>query len=134
VHPSSSTPSFRLGSSRRSVPAGFTGLSFQYTSNQAVNLTVFDQPNGTGAVLATRTVPRIGMWHYDFAYCGDPNGIMGVWRNYSLPFWGVAKSIRFSGPVEYIYLDDMTIVQDALPSCTRTIYWLWDLQSPYARR
>jgi hypothetical protein len=64
--------------------------------------------------------------------CGDPNGFM--WRNCSLPFSGVAKSIRCTGPVESIYLDDTTVVQDVPPSCTNTIYWLWDLNHYNSKR
>jgi hypothetical protein len=115
-----------------SVSAGFAALSFQYTSYNDATLTVFDGAAGSGMVLASGLIPRTGYcddgdFPGDVPSCGDPTGFLGVWLNYSLPFPGRAKSIRFSGVPEDIgvVLDDMVFVQN-VPSCTKTTYWLWN--------
>jgi hypothetical protein len=120
-----------------SVPAGFTGLSFQYTSASDATISVFAGPNGTGAVLASALVPRTGICEEDgfpgdFPFCGDPTGFLGVWLSYAVPFTGVAKSISFAAPPGedlVIIFDDMVIYQNGPPPpppCNKTTYWLWN--------
>jgi hypothetical protein len=94
------------------VVGGFTALSFRYTSSRPVNITVHAGPNGTGTVLGSSTIPRVGFCGVDFPPCGDPSGYYGVWRNFTAPFsggGGVATSASFSIGYAYFFVDDMVI-------------------------
>jgi hypothetical protein len=112
--PSPSTVLFLTGDERQAfltVSGGFTGLSFQYTSENDVNVTVYAGPNRTGTVLGSITLPAVGYCRTD---CGDPTGDYGVWRNVTVPFsggGGVARSAGFStGPGnQFLFVDDMLI-------------------------
>jgi hypothetical protein len=110
------------------VSAGFTGLSFMYASDADADVTVYDGPGGTGNVLVTAAVPRTGICQFDFPDCGDPDGVFGKWLPLTVPpFSGVAKSVRFTGQVLLLLIDDVTIVPyQPTPPCTATTYWLWD--------
>jgi hypothetical protein len=110
-----------------SVPSGFTQLSFQYASGSDVTLTVFDGPGGAGTVLTSVTVPKIGICGRDgVPDCGDPTGDVGIWRLFTVPFSGVAKSVRFDGGVNLLLIDDMTVTVVDPPTCAKTTYWLWN--------
>jgi hypothetical protein len=96
------------------VPAGFTGLSFQCASLYDATRTVCDGPDGTDAVLASLVVPRTGGGSADLP-CGDPTGVYGKWNRLTVPFSGVARSVRFIGAVYNMVIDDVTIVQGPPP-------------------
>jgi hypothetical protein len=110
------------------VAAGFTGMSFQYSSFVPGTVTVHGGPDGSGLVLASAPLPRTGVCEVEFPACGDPAGAFGRWFLFTVPlFGGVARSVRFTG--QYLewsaYFDDLTIFGGD-PHCTQTTYWLWD--------
>jgi hypothetical protein len=78
----------------------------------------------TGAVLASATVPRTGVC--SMILCGDPHGEYGRWNLFRpCRSRALAKSVRFTGPVRFVMIDDVTIIL-AEPTSTKTTYWLWD--------
>jgi hypothetical protein len=108
------------------IAAGFTDLSFQYGSYVGVQITVYDGLDGSGNVLASVPMLKTGVCGYDgIPPCGDPTGEYGIWRPLAVPFSGVAKSVRFTGEVYFMVLDDMTFTPRGA-ACTKTTYWLWD--------
>jgi hypothetical protein len=84
-----------------------TALSFQYTSDTDVNVTVYDGPNMTGNVLGATPLSTAGL-------CSDD--VCGVWRNVTVPFSGVAKSAGFSSDQFYILIVDDLVIDLAQPT------------------
>jgi hypothetical protein len=112
--PSPNTTAILFGPTFVSVLAGFTDMSFQYTNFGELNITVYSGPNMTGAVLGSSIIPRTGTCQDD---CGDPTGHYGVWKNFTVPFSGTAKSAGFSTtPKNEMYVDDMVITLVHLPT------------------
>ncbi len=104
--PSPSTIMFFLtGIPVMNVPAGFeTGFSFYYTAYQYSGyVEVYDGLDGTGNLLGTANLPATGMG------TGDPGGGQyGNWSIVSVPFTGVAMSVKFGGVENQIGFDDVT--------------------------
>jgi hypothetical protein len=87
------------------VASGFTtGFSFFYAApNTPGQVTIWDDLNGTGNLLATIDLPINGE-------CGgDPSGIYSCWTPVGAAFAGTAKSVNFSGTANFIVYDDVTI-------------------------
>ncbi len=86
------------------IAAGFeTGFSFNYASlSQAGSVSVFDEMNGTGNLLATiDLLPNAGSCPgYNAGYC--PFSAVGILFN------GIAKSVSFAGVANQIAFDDIT--------------------------
>lgn len=97
---------FLSGQPYMNVLNGFsTGFSCYYTSvTYAGSLTVYDDFNGTGNILATSNFPATG----SNPSGGDPTGAFNIWQIISVPFTGVAKSIVFGGVQNQIGFDDIT--------------------------
>jgi hypothetical protein len=109
------------------VHGGFTELSFQYASRYDATITVYDGLDGSGNVLASVLIPKTGICGQDgIPACGDPTGEYGIWLPLTVPFSGVAKSVRFTGPLKFVMIDDVVLVPAGLPSCSKTTYWLWN--------
>jgi hypothetical protein len=109
------------------VATGFSKLSFQYASGNNFTVTVLDGPSGTGVALADATVletPQCGR-SAGYPRCGDPEGAFGIWRNITVPFSGVATSIRLNGELRILFIDNLTFSPPE-PPCTKTTYWVWD--------
>lgn len=85
--------------------AGFTnGFSFNYSSNSAAAIRVYDGLNATGNVLATLNLTQQ-------ANTGCAPGSSGLYCNWSpigVAFAGTAKSIDFGGGANFIAYDDVT--------------------------
>jgi len=83
------------------VPSGFQGsLSFTHTNPyQQGSVAIFDGPGGTGAVLATGTIPSSGgPGCFGAGFC--------PFFPFTLSFLGVARSVRLSGVADQIVFDD----------------------------
>jgi hypothetical protein len=93
---------------------GFAGLSFMYTSVTDVNVTVYDGPNLTGTVLGNATLPAMGFCRS----CGGPDdpSALGLWRNFTVPFGGVARSAEFSVWTYFVLVDDMVLAHVPQPT------------------
>jgi hypothetical protein len=106
--PSPNTTSFLAWDASQSfvtVRAGITRLSFQYTS---IEVTVFDGPDMTGNILECVPIPAICVG--SGGPCDDPPGTFLVWKSFTVPFVGVAKSAGFSTSESSNFLfDDMAI-------------------------
>ncbi len=85
--------------------AGFTtGFSFFYTSSTAAAVTVWDDVDGTGNLLATINLVA---QHTDNC-TGDPSGGFCNWTAVGAAFAGTAKSINFGGTANQTAFDDIT--------------------------
>ena len=84
--------------------AGFdTGFSFFYSAvNNPGSITVYDDLNGTGTILATLALPVTA------SDGGDPNGAFSPLIPVGVAFAGIARSIDFGGTVNQIAFDDIT--------------------------
>jgi len=98
---------FNSGSSGyMDVTSGFTtGLNFFYTSLAPITVTVWSAPNGTGSVLATIVLGVNG---------GSAGGCSGAvlycnWADISVAFSGLARSVTFTGPANYLGITDITV-------------------------
>lgn len=92
----------------------FAGLSFQYTSAQDVNITVYDGPNMTGTVVGTYVLPAA-------APCYPKTcARFTVWESFTVPFSGgdvVARSAGFSANQGfYLFVDDVVMELAAPPT------------------
>lgn len=88
------------------VPGGFTtGFSFFYTStSSAGTVTVWDDLDGAGNLLASLNLPALG------SSCGgDPTGAFNCWSAVGVAFSGVAKSVNFGGSANQIAFDNITL-------------------------
>ena len=105
--PSESTAMyFTSGSAILNYAAGFdTGFSFYYTSAFAALVDVYDGLDGTGNLLGSINLVA---QHQDNC-AGDPNGTFCNWTNAGVNFAGIAKSIDFSGTVNQVAYDDVTL-------------------------
>jgi hypothetical protein len=81
---------------------GFTGLTFQYGSQESSNVvTVYDGPDTTGNILANVTLPAT-----------DLNaGLVDAWSNVTIPFSGVAKSVAFP-QLPTFFVDDIWVLRN----------------------
>lgn len=87
------------------VLAGFdTGFSFFYAAFQGATVSVFDDLDGTGNVLATLSLPATPTNTGN----GDPNGFYDTWSAIGVSFSGVAKSVAFSGAANNTGFDNIT--------------------------
>jgi hypothetical protein len=86
---------------------GFSnGLSFYYSSiSRNGSVTMYDGPNATGNVLASREFYPLGFTRRD----GDPTGDFNRWRGIGVKFPGIAQSVLFSGAMNRMLIDDITI-------------------------
>ena len=97
------------------VAGGFdTGFSFFYTAvNQGGSISVFDDLNGTGTLLATLTLPTTASAcdpSYGAGFC--PFVASGI------GFAGTAKSVSFAGVANQVVFDDVTfgsVTPDPVP-------------------
>jgi hypothetical protein len=94
------------------VFAGFTRLSFQYIAIEPFAITLYSGPNTTGTSILTVALPAVGVCDR----CGDPNGFLGLWSNFTVLFLGVAESVGFSVGESFLLIDDMVI--DLAPPAT----------------
>ena len=96
---------FLQGSAVMNVLDGFdTGFSFFYTSTNNVGfVSVYDDFNATGNVLATLQLPALGNGP------GDPNGDFSNWDAVGVSFLGIGKSVDFSGTANRIGFDNITL-------------------------
>jgi hypothetical protein len=91
------------------VTSGFTGaLSFYYSAVGAGSVTVKSGLDGTGNTLATLTLP-------DTLNNGPSGSFFNMWDQLSVSFAGTAESVVFSGTVNGIGFDNIT-VGSATPS------------------
>jgi len=98
---------FNSGSSGyMDVTSGFTtGLNFFYTSLAPITVTVWSAPNGTGSILATIVLGVNG---------GSAGGCSGPvlycnWTDIAIAFSGMARSVTFTGPANYLGITDITV-------------------------
>jgi hypothetical protein len=105
--PSPSTVLFFLGgtAATMNVAAGFdTGFSFFYSAiGSPGSVTVYDDLNSTGNILATLTLPTTP------SNGGDPTGGFSPFLPIGVTFSGIAKSVDFGGTANQIVFDDITI-------------------------
>ncbi len=87
------------------VESGFVGgFSFFYSSiNLPGEITVFDDLNATGNVLATLDLPTTPVGQ------GDPTGQFNVFAPIGVTFDGVARSVDFGGTINQIGFDNITL-------------------------
>lgn len=79
--------------------AGFdTGFSFYYASNSDASITVYDDLNGTGNILATLNLSN--NFQGGCGYCN--------WTATGVTFAGTAKSIDFAGGADMVAYDKIT--------------------------
>ena len=89
--------------------AGFTtGFSFFYSSNTTASVSVWDDVNGGGNLLASLPLRR----QFNENCTGDPNGAYCNWTAVGVLFNGVAKSIDFAGGANFVAFDDITFGTD----------------------
>lgn len=86
------------------VAAGFdTGFSFYYTAiNQGGSISVYDDLNGTGNLLATLTLGTTS------SACSGYNAGFCPFVASGIGFSGIAKSVSFAGVANQIVFDDVT--------------------------
>ena len=85
------------------VPAGFnTGFSFYYSTFVPGSVTVWSGPDGTGALLASLTLPATGNDAGTFPQ-------FNVWLPVGVAFGGTAESAIFTGSANQIGFDDITL-------------------------
>ena len=91
-----------------SYPAGFTtGVSFYYSAvNQPGSISIYDDVDGTGNVLATLILPVTP------SDGGDPGGVFSPFYPIGIAFTGTAKSIDFGGTENQIGFDNITLGTD----------------------
>ena len=88
------------------VPAGFTDLSFSYSSPLAeVEILVFDGVNETGNLIADGLLPETP---FGSPSC-DATALFCPWLQGTVPFTSAAKSVIFSGSDGLTAYDDITI-------------------------
>ncbi|BAZ18082.1 hypothetical protein NIES4071_99640 [Calothrix sp. NIES-4071] len=106
--PSPSTILFFLSGSAATLNAanGFTdGFSFFYSAiNNPGLINVYDGLNGTGNILATLNLPTT-----PFNGAPDPTGQFSPFVPIGVSFSGIARSVDFSGTVNQIGFDNITI-------------------------
>jgi hypothetical protein len=87
------------------VAAGFnTGFSFYYAAAFAGSISVYSGLNGTGTLLATLTLPAVGVQDVTEPYYG-----LEGWTPIGVSFSGTAESVDFSGTANYIAFADVTL-------------------------
>lgn len=93
------------GQTYMNVAAGFdTGFSFFYTAiNTGGSVTVYDDVNGTGNVLATLSLPTTTS-----ACTPDYNAGFCPFVASGIAFSGTAKSVAFGGVANQVVFDDVT--------------------------
>ena len=100
---------FPTANPKMNVAAGFdTGFSFVYSDPFAVGSTVsiFDGLDGTGALLASVTLPGTANGACPSAIASGANYC--PFDAYSIAFSGIAKSVVFGGPTNRQVFDDFT--------------------------
>ena len=89
--------------------SGFdTGFSFFYTSSTAAGVTVWDNIDGTGNLLATLDLRA----QFNENCVGDPNGNFCNWTAIGVLFGGTAKSLNFAGTAGATGFDNITFGSD----------------------
>ncbi len=83
---------------------GFTNLSFFYASYVGVEVSLYDDFDGIGNVLATKNLSGVG----SFGCTGDPDGPLCNWTMVDFNFVGTAKSVTFSSREMQAVFDDLT--------------------------
>jgi hypothetical protein len=85
--------------------AGFTtGFSFNYSSNSAAFVRVYDGLNATGNVLATLSL----LQQANTGCAPGSTGFYCNWDAVGVAFAGTAKSIDFGGGANFVAYDDIT--------------------------
>jgi hypothetical protein len=115
------------------VASGFTGsLSLQVAALVDGEISILDGVDGTGNVLATLPILKsdgacLG-GSLASLLCLDPIGKFGAWKHVTIPFKGLAKSIKFTGKNLLMLVDDLTIIPAVVvpPLVAKTTYWLWN--------
>lgn len=105
---------FYSGSALMNVAPGFEdGLSFYYTAAFPATVYIFSSPDRSGTVLA---FINLDAQRLDNACAGDPNGGPGDpngefcnWTAVGVEFEGVARSVDFTGTVNNVGFDNVTL-------------------------
>jgi len=87
------------------IPGGFdTSFSVFYSAPfLAGSVTIYDGLDSTGTIIATLLLPTTG------SNGGDPNGIFSPFVSTGITFTGTALSVDFSGTVNQIAFDNLTL-------------------------
>ena len=85
--------------------AGFSdGFSFNFASNSAATVSVFDGLNGSGNLLGSLVLPQTA----DANCPPNASGFYCNWTAGGIAFAGVAKSIDFGGSANFVAYDNIT--------------------------
>jgi hypothetical protein len=88
------------------VPKGFTdALSFHYVSLGSGTVSVYDEPDGTGNLLASLMFPA----STQIAKGKSASGIFSNWNHLGVTFSGKAKSVTFSGTANQCAFDNIIL-------------------------
>jgi hypothetical protein len=101
---------FLTGSSvTLSVPAGFSDkLSFRYTSSAAGTVSVFDGPDGTGNLLATKPFSPLETENKG----GASTGYLVSWKPFEIAFPHIALSVTITGEKNQCGFDNIILGSD----------------------
>jgi hypothetical protein len=99
------------------VPAGFTGgVSFYYSSPTATGFVdIYDGLGGSGNLLGSLVLPATG------TDGGDPTGTYCPFAPIGKTFSGVARSIDFTGSMNQVMFDNLTLGGDTPVGPTPTV-------------
>ena len=88
------------------VPKGFTdALSLHYISSSSATVSVFDEPEGGGNLLASLILPP----STQVATGKSASKIFNTWKQLGVTFSGTAKSVTFSGTANQCAFDNIIL-------------------------
>jgi hypothetical protein len=93
-------------------PKGFTdALSIQYISSGSGTVSIYDELDGTGNLLASLILPATT----SVAKGKAENGNFNKWKHLGVSFSGTAKSVTFSGTANQCAFDNIILGSDKTP-------------------